>query len=162
MQSAGRAGDLYLGDPITKPGQCRYHAYRDSPTPETQDALFAGMRDVYGDVFDLSQIPPAVRREISVETFRLLWEVIARLELPDLEDIPHATVDEAGEGEAQQPSRWRIPHTEITIARVVTGPRAGEWLFSPDTVRRARGFYERVRHLPYQRSVPAGDISRGL
>jgi len=138
----------------------RYHEYRDSPTPATQDALFLEMRDRYTDVLDLSQVPPAARREAGVETFLLLWEVIARLELPDLEKIPDAPVDKAGDGKTEQPTRWRIPRTEITIARVEEGPRAGEWLFSPDTVNRARPFYERVRELPYQRPVLTENLSR--
>ena len=51
------------------------------------------------------------------------------------------------------PDRWTIPHTEITIARVEKGPRAGEFLFSPRTVRRALEFYRLTRHLPYRRQM---------
>ena len=60
----------------------RYRAYRDSPTPETQDALFAGMRDVYGDVLDLSQIPPAVRREAAEKQVRE-WAAAHTLPFPE-------------------------------------------------------------------------------
>lgn len=46
--------------------------------------------------------------------------------------------------------RWRLKSTEITIRRVESGDRKGEYLFTGDTVARARGWYERVKHLPYQ------------
>ena len=57
-----------------------------------------------------------------------------------------------------QPAEWRIPDTEITIARVAEGPRAGEFLFSPDTVEQAWSFYEAVRELPYLRPMPSDDL----
>ena len=52
------------------------------------------------------------------------------------------------------PVSWTIPHTEITLTRVADGPRAGQFLFSPSTVDRAREFYEKTRTLPYRRDVP--------
>ncbi|MGD8843590.1 MAG: mechanosensitive ion channel, partial [Gammaproteobacteria bacterium] len=44
--------------------------------------------------------------------------------------------------------------TEITVARVSEGPRAGQFLFSPQTVARAGEFYQKTRSLPYRRDVP--------
>jgi len=43
-----------------------------------------------------------------------------------------------------------LPHTEITIALVEEGPPRGEYLFTAETVRRLKRFYERVEHLPYK------------
>ncbi len=60
----------------------------------------------------------------------------------------------------QSAKTWRLPGTEITIAAVVEGPNAGEFLFSPDTVKRAEYFYELARELPYLRPVPTENLSR--
>lgn len=141
----------------------RYLEYQESPSPAKQDMLFE-MRDSYSEVLDLSQVPPAARGEVAVETFLLLWEIIARLELPDLDEIPDApaeTEEEGGE-KAEELIHWQIPGTAITIARVAEGPRAGAFLFSPDTVERARRFYRKVRELPYQRPMSVeGPLTTG-
>jgi MscS family membrane protein len=58
--------------------------------------------------------------------------------------------------ESEPFKRWTLPGTEITIARVEKGPRAGEYLFSPETVERLPEFYRRIKHLPYQPGASAG------
>jgi len=130
----------------------RYAEYLDSPSRATYDAFLQTAGKGWR-LLDLSQVPPAARREVAPETRVLLREVILRVELPDLAEIPDALAVKAGDEKPEPLTRWRIPGTEITIARVEEGPRAGEWLFTPDTVRRARSFYERARELPYQRPV---------
>ena len=46
--------------------------------------------------------------------------------------------------------QWRIPQTEIVLAKVKEGDRAGEFLFSPQTVDQLPEFYETIRSLPYK------------
>jgi MscS family membrane protein len=137
----------------------RYLAYRDAPSQETYERFMQswakGLR-----LLDLSEVPPAGRYEVGAEARRLLWEVMARVKLPNPQDIPTWVEPQACEGDCAPPSRWRLPGTEITIVRVEDGPRAGEYLFSPDTVARARGFYETVAHLPHLRPAPFGDLVR--
>ena len=96
--------------------------------------------DKAGRLLDLSRVPPAAQRKIADETFYLLWEVIGRVELPDLAEIPDADVGKNVQENLEQLTRWRIPGTEITIDRIAEGPRAGEFLFSSDTVKQARVF----------------------
>lgn len=86
---------------------------------------------------------PLLAAERGEEAAILLKEVIDRIIVIRYDLIPGE--EEAG---AELP-RWRLKDTEITIARVQEGERAGEYLFSPDTVRRAREFYEKVQELPY-------------
>lgn len=93
---------------VTEEVARRYFAYGDSPNPATMAALVQ-MRGRVSRLLDLSQVPPAARGEVSVEAFLLLWEVIARLELPDLKEIPDVSVDKAGDEEGEQPRLWRIP-----------------------------------------------------
>ena len=100
---------------------------------------------------DLSELPAALAESLSTYRILQLKEVLDRLELPDFESIPDATAMEA-----EQFKRWSLPGTEITIARVEQGPRAGEYLFSPETVERLPEFYRRIKHLPYQPGASAG------
>lgn len=50
----------------------------------------------------------------------------------------------------QEIVRWTIPDTPITISQVQDGARAGEFLFSPRTVKGLERLYLRSKHLPYQ------------
>lgn len=101
---------------------------------------------------DLSQVPPAQLDDVSTETAVLLLDVLYRTTLPAPEDVP----DEP-EMKRLERTRWTVPHTPIAIARVEEGPRAGEWLFTPETVERAKEFYLRTRQLPVQPGAPIED-----
>jgi MscS family membrane protein len=101
---------------------------------------------------DLSGLPPAVREELGVEKMLLLKEILDRVELPDFEEIPGADQLAA----TPELARWRLPHTEITIARIDDGPRAGEFLFSAATVDEIERFYSLSEHLPYKRDATVG------
>jgi MscS family membrane protein len=94
---------------------------------------------------NLSELPAALAESLSVYRVLQLKEVLDRLELPAFESVPDAAAMES-----RQFKRWTLPGTEITIERVEEGPRAGEYLFSPETVKRLPEFYNRIRHLPYQ------------
>jgi MscS family membrane protein len=135
----------------------RYSAYRALPNLATYKALSRTAEKAVR-LLDLSQVPPVARREIGHETFLLLWAVIARLELPNPAEIPDAYTGMKDDDKTKHPTHWRIPGTAITIARVEEGPRAGEFLFSPDTVRRVRNFYEITRELPNLRPVPIENL----
>ncbi len=93
---------------------------------------------------DLGGVPPAIRRAVKLESTLLLKEVLDRLPLPSGEAVPDAQAVKA-----QGLTRWRIPRTGIDIVQVTEGPRAGEFLFSQETVRQASAFYQKVKHLPY-------------
>jgi MscS family membrane protein len=69
-----------------------------------------------------------------------------RIDLPPLEQITDAAT-----AKAQNLARWTIPGTEITIAKVADGERAGEYLFTPESLARARRFFELVQDLPPKR-----------
>lgn len=106
--------------------------------------------------FDLSEIPPTSRIEITADSHIFLWDILWRIDLPPLDEVPDAEQMEArvaGGG----PARWAIPHTAITLARVDEGPRQGEYLFSPETIARLDEFYRKARVLPYRRAMPVAD-----
>ena len=105
---------------------------------------------------DLSKIPPAGRFERGRDSIFYLYDVLARIELPPREQIPSAEFYANAKDDKEKnnrTARWTIPNTEITIVRVEEGSHTGQFLFSPETVERAREFYEKTRELPYLRDI---------
>jgi MscS family membrane protein len=100
---------------------------------------------------DLSGLPPAMVRESSRRLAIQLKEVLDRIELPPIESVPDAQAMAAAEFK-----RWSIPATELLIARVASGERAGEYLFTPDTLKRLPEFYAKVKALPYKDGASVG------
>ena len=103
--------------------------------------------------FDLSKVSRERVDDVANDALNLLIEILDRIEIPPYEDIPDAAAVRS-----EELTRWRIPNTEITIAKVKEGPREGEWLFSPETVARRMEFYNKVKHLPYRSDPISGKI----
>ncbi len=135
----------------------RFAEYRAAPSARTQQTVLHAVEQGKR-LLDLSGVPPAAQHEIATATIIWLWEVIARVDLPDADEIPDAGAYVSGGALADQPQRWRLPETGIVIARVDDGPRAGEFLFSPETVASARAYAELARELPYKRSSRVGNV----
>jgi MscS family membrane protein len=125
--------------------------YLTSPSHSKFDELVALVKPAL-NCLDLSEVPPAARPKASRAVAADLYETLARIELPPFEQIPDA--DQFTQSTGTNAVRWVIPNTEIALVRVLSGPRSGQFLFSPDTVARAGEFYERVRGLPYTRPMP--------
>ena len=144
---------------FTKEADDRYRAYRNSPNRASQQA-FEQIDNKVESLFDLSMVAPASRRQVAIDTFYLLWDVIARQQLPKPADIPDISSDQAAPDAPEALTRWRIPHTEISIVRVAEGPYTGEYRFSAGTVKNARRFYEMAREMPYVSQVHIKDVHR--
>ena len=142
---------------LTDQAAQRLAEFRANPNPATQRALSQSLTKGWR-LLDLSQIAAASREGFADDSFVLLWDVMARVELPDLGEIPDSSNFSESEDTAERPTDWQIPRTEITIARVAEGPRAGEFLFSPDTVKRLPEFHNAVQALPYLRPMPSDDL----
>ena len=101
------------------------------------------------ETLDLSELPSGFRRVLAIESLVRMTDVIARIDIPLLSDVPdHEAMKIAGE------SIWRIPNTRIEIALVTDGARAGEYLFSARTVANLADIHQRVAyHPPKQVSV---------
>jgi MscS family membrane protein len=119
------------------------------------DELFG--RGVYS--LDLSGVPKALKEELGDERALELKEILDRIELPPFEEIPDAeAIEKAGEQEEKAEwVHWRIPNTDIVIAKVEEGARKGEYLFAPQTVARLGEFYKKVKHLPYRSDTFTSD-----
>lgn len=99
---------------------------------------------------NLDDIPVIARMMEGRRAAVFLKETIDRVILIDFEKIP----------DDPTLSRWRLKDTEITLIRVDSGERAGEFLFSKDTVARAEIFYNRVQDLPYLAGSGQGALYR--
>jgi hypothetical protein len=73
------------------------------------------------DCLDLSELPEYAREDIAGESAMLLKEILDRVELPPYDEIPDSKAIEAAGG-IEKLSRWQIPGTRLTIARVEEGP----------------------------------------
>ena len=105
------------------------------------------------ETIDYSQLPGRGRRTKEVETVLLLKEILDRIELPPLDEIPG---DEEAADKEKALTHWTIPNTRITIARIEEGPRAGEFLFTAETVDRLQEFYAGAKALPYKPGAAIG------
>lgn len=114
---------------------------------EQSEAIFARS----ARTLDLSQVPPSSRGDVGLESAMMLKEILDRLPLPPMEEIPGADTPNLNEIE-----RWRLPVSEIDLVRIKEGVDAGQWLFSSDSVERLPAYYEAIRHLPYRVKDTAG------
>jgi MscS family membrane protein len=100
---------------------------------------------------DSSELPPAIVHESSRRLAIQLKGVLDRIDLPTVTSIP----DEQAMAKAEF-KRWTIPGTEIEIAQVKTGPRAGEYLFTPETLSRLPEFWDKIKDFPYKPGASVG------
>lgn len=127
---------------------------RVGPVTETRAGEILPSIERILDCLDLSELPNELRGTAGVNSALFLKEVLDRTTLPDDVDIPSP-------GTADAPTlRWKIPLTRLAIARPEKGPQQNDYLFTPDTVRRAAEFYRLVKDLPYRSDGRV--VSRGL
>jgi hypothetical protein len=81
----------------------------------------------------------------------LLQELLARVEPPPANKIP-------GDREVANSglTKWTIPGTSITIARMMQGPRTGQFLFSAETVQDLDRLYRQAQQAPYRPGATPG------
>ena len=107
-------------------------------------------------LFDLEPLPPATRHETGRESISLLFDIFNRLPAFDYDAIPGAKSEPAD----KLPARWNIPGTEIRIARSDSGPYAGEYQFTAETLNRLPEFHARIIHEPTVRNIRNPNWSR--
>lgn len=118
-----------------------------------QERAFTRANDRLQDAvrcLNLDDVPVLTRSVEGRRAAIFLKETIDRVILIDEQKIP----------DDPTLARWRLKDTEITLIRVESGERAGEFLFSKDTVARAESFYLRVEELPYLEGSGGGALYR--
>jgi len=123
--------------------------YRSNKSQELAEKLQVISAQFHA-LLDLSSVPPSFRFEIGTDTTSYLLDILGRVELPNLESVP----DEEAFDDDVSPAKWRIPGTPIWIVRADKGVREGEFLFSERTVMVASRFYQGIKDLPLQTSLP--------
>ncbi len=91
---------------------------------------------------DLRDVPAVNRDKTGLETVLLLKEILDRLPAPSVDGIPDAVMMAGAPAPLQV---WTIPHTQIDIVKVLEGPEAGKFLFSPEAVSMVRPYYETIK-----------------
>lgn len=127
---------------------------------ETGNEDLIARLDVAARSFHVENLPFVIREERAREAAILIKEVIDRVILIDFSKIPHVSEDGKDKETGKLLLRWRLKGTEITIARVPEGNRAGEYLFTEETVQRATSFYKTVKKLPYLEGSGGGAAYR--
>ncbi len=143
LDSSDAVAEFLARDYLPSPSRAKFHR-------------LLSLGEIPQQYLDLSEVPPAARQKTGRAAAAHLYEILNRIPLPPLDEIPDAAQLKQPAG--TEPTRWVIPNTEIALVRAQSGPRSGEFLFSADTVARADDFHERVRGLPYGRPVPLENV----
>jgi len=106
---------------------------------------------------DLSQVSAVNRQKTGLETVLLLKEILDRLPAIPSDAVPG--VDEVAAAEAARTPivDWLVPYSDLHIVRASEGSKAGQYVFSANTVARAPEFYDSIKALP-QRPGAAEDF----
>ncbi len=118
-----------------------YGEHWNNPSEETVDKINVRIKALMR-LIDTSSFPPALRQKMATEALLHLAEVIRRIDPAILLSAPD---QQPGE---EPPGYWTVPDTEISIIRVEDGERAGDYIFSAETAKRAIEYYGLVEHLP--------------
>ena len=92
-----------------------------------------------------------------MEASACIKEILDRAGFPPAAEIPGADELEA-DTESGLLERWRVPGTALVIQRVTSGPRNGEYLFSPTSVTKAIDNYDLIKDLPYKPGATETEI----
>ncbi len=95
-------------------------------------------------LFDLSEVPPASRAKVGNAAIGYLYDVLARLPPVPPDSLPGHDVGSL----LDMPARWSIPGTDIQLQRMESGPQAGDYLISAESVKNLPEYYDSVRKLP--------------
>ena len=126
-----------------------YVAYRSETTFAHQAAMGRAFLRLGPQLFDLSAVPPVNRAKAGAAAVGYLADILNCLPEIPAEAIPGAH----GGAAAALPTRWTIPGTEIRIVRLTEGPRAGDYVFSAETVARLPEFHAQIIGEPPLRST---------
>lgn len=101
--------------------------------------------------FELSGVAPILLEDVGRESVLLLHEILGRIALPAMDDIP-----DREEVKKLDLDRWNIPLTGINIKSVTEGSQVNTFLFSSETIENLYRYYREVEHLPYNSVLQQG------
>lgn len=98
---------------------------------------------------DLSDLPAAIAEQSAWRLTLQLMEIFRHIPMPQINEVPDAA---AMQGESFK--KWTLPGTEIRIGLIESGPRAGQYLFTKETVAEIPIFFERIKNVHYPEGSP--------
>ena len=123
-----------------------FRAYRADPGLSAQLVVVRAMIRLGEAVFDLDDFAPDHRWKDGARSVALLVDILNRIPAVPPEAFPSVTGP-------NPPARWTIPGTELTMTRVESGPRSGDYVFSAETVARLPEFRAMVEGDPVLHST---------
>ena len=120
--------------------------YQDYTSDKTLAKALSMRHDIQRihQLMDLSTLPPATRLKAGNAALGYMLDILARLPPINPATIPGAD----GTDPAKLPPRWTVPGTDIRIARVTSGPRTGEYLFTSDSIAALPEIYDQIIRNP--------------
>lgn len=91
---------------------------------------------------DLSLVPNRTRTVVMMERIILLREILDRFDSTVLQAAPDHE-------KAQDISYWRFANSDLSIVRLETGNRQGQFVFSANTVQQLSSWYRKMEAMPY-------------
>jgi len=117
--------------------------YFAKKTRQSEDRIVIALLQLSA-LIDLSEVAPASRRDVGIDTVAHLLDVFGRGVLPNTLSVPDAEDLEENEGL----NSYLVANTPFRIVRMTEGELAGEFLFSAKTVRTAPDFARALKGIP--------------
>jgi MscS family membrane protein len=156
LDASSPAATLRSFEQETQRVEALYAAYRGAPSTATELAIFNSFRRIADRLFDLRDVPPAFREKTAAASVGYLADILVRLpEIP-----PQSIPGDPGWSGSALPAHWAIPGTEIRLVRLSEGSRAGDYVFSADTLARLPEFRAQVAGLTPLRPSPVSNAAR--
>ena len=125
--------------------------FLDKAATQSHMTRLSKTRKLTAHYLDLSRIPIAILEQQSWRLTIQLKEILDRMPVPAIQEVPDA---EAMQGRTFK--KWKIPDSDLTIALVESGPRAGEYLFTPETVDQVPSLYDAIKAEPRRIEASVG------
>jgi len=120
-----------------------YRRGMESSDAQLKKRILAAIRTL-----NLENTPLVIRDQKGRDAAIFLKEVIDRVIVVDYSLIP----------DTEDRKHWRLKGTEIILLKIQKGDGQEAYLFSPETVYRAKEFYTKVSHLPYKKGSGKGAL----
>ncbi|MDN3720493.1 hypothetical protein QW131_17700 [Roseibium salinum] len=137
-----------------------YDLLRQNAYTAEDDAELQHLYDEMQWFFDLRDVAPSLRQDVAVSSAVYLREVIDRIGLPQVDQIPDRKQMLAAIGEGDPPA-WKIGNSPLVITRIDEGPNQGKYVFSAETLESVEDLFWQLRSFPY-RSSAAEKLLRGV
>ncbi|MCX2725765.1 mechanosensitive ion channel family protein [Roseibium salinum] len=129
-----------------------YDLLRQNAYTAEDDAELQHLYDEMQWFFDLRDVAPSLRQDVAVSSAVYLREVIDRIGLPQVDQIPDRKQMLAAIGEGDPPA-WKIGNSPLVITRIDEGPNQGKYVFSAETLESVEDLFWQLRSFPYRSSA---------